>query len=204
MAEGLYFIKTNPVVAKINLYNKLCRKEDHILTFLDINKTSLETVKDKIKEGIESLTGEELLQLFSWFNDQYSPDHEEVKTQLFINGIDLFYELLSKETIQDFQQILADYEKSSGKTLSYISDSENFNNFLIYGIFYTGMGKKEENNILSDLLQKDHQALYSLAENQFQLNPAQGTESPEIQKHFAELYDSTKFYKGSVIKLHTR
>jgi hypothetical protein len=34
MAEKLYFIKTNPVAAKINLYNKLCREEETALQFL--------------------------------------------------------------------------------------------------------------------------------------------------------------------------
>ena len=48
MAEELYFIKTNPTIAKINLYNKLSREEENILKFLQPEaKKTLETIKEK-------------------------------------------------------------------------------------------------------------------------------------------------------------
>ena len=114
MAEELYFIKTNPVTAKINLYNKLCREEDSILQYMqDDKKTSLELIKKKVLDNVDSLSKEELLNLFEWFNAKYKTDPEEVKTQLFIHGIDLFYEIPQSSNIQSFQQILSDYEKYS-------------------------------------------------------------------------------------------
>ncbi|WP_232816014.1 hypothetical protein [Chryseobacterium capnotolerans] len=91
MTEELYFIKTNPNIAKINLYNKLCREEENFLSFLQPDgKRSLEIIKDKVKDSVEELTREELLNIFSWFSKAYPSDHEEIRTQLFINGIDLF------------------------------------------------------------------------------------------------------------------
>ena len=77
MPEELYFIKTNPTIAKINLYNKLCREEKNILDFLpDDKKTSLEIIKNKITDSLETLTREELLPIFSWFNSQYKTDRK--------------------------------------------------------------------------------------------------------------------------------
>lgn len=207
MAEELYFIKPNPSVAKINLYNKLCREEQNVLDFLDDDKkASLEIIKQKVKDSVENLTKEELLNIFSWFNNNYHSDSEEVKTQLFINGIDLFYEIPSTSDVHSFQQILSDYEKYSQQRLNYKIDSEEFNRFLIYGIFYSAMAQKnDDHTILADFLKTEHKTLFSFAEEQFRAGD--GGLIPEaspqnIYNYFSDLYDSTKFYKGSIIKLH--
>ncbi|RNA61626.1 hypothetical protein D1631_06630 [Chryseobacterium nematophagum] len=207
MAEELYFIKTNPIIAKINLYNKLCREEKNITTFLDDDKiTSLEIIKNKVKDSeIEQLTKEELLHIFSWFNSEYPSDNDEMKTQLFINGIDLFYEIPSPNHIKNFQQILSDYENLSEEKIKYILNSDTFNQFIIYGIFFTGMIQKEKKGneqILSDFLKPDHKSLYSMAETKF------NSQSPSLEvddiifQNFTDLYDLTKFYKGKIIQLH--
>ena len=204
MAEELYFIKTNPTVAKINLYNKLSREEENILKFLqpEAQKT-LETIKEKVKDSVEELTQEELLLIFQWFHQVYSSDHEETKTQLFINGIDLFYEIPSTLHAENFLQILSDYEKLQKQDMNYIVDSKNFNQFLIYAIFLTEMINREQHqdNILSEYLKPDNQSLYLLAENQCNLKNFDTALIPDLQHYFTDLYDLTKFYKGSIIKL---
>lgn len=205
MAEELYFIKTNPVAAKINLYNKLCCEETSVLQYLnDDKKTSLELIKKKIQEDVNSLSKEELLSLFEWFNAKYDSDSEEVKTQLFVHGIDLFYEIPSNAKVENFQQILSNYEKSSHQNLNFISDAEKFNQFLIYGIFYTGFINQEkgEENVFVDYLKLDHKNLYAVAEDEFKSNNHDFLLKENIYNNFIDLYDSTKFYKGSIIKLH--
>lgn len=208
MAEEIYFIKTNPIIAKINLYNKLCREEKNVLYFLDEDKkTSFEIIKTKVSESIESLTKEELLCIFSWFNNEYQSNREEVKTQLFINGIDIFYEILSEVDVKNFHEILFDYENYTKQNIDFIVDSQNFNQFLVYGIFYTDMMKKESNKILSNYLKLDYKVLYSFAENQFNSkNQNLETENtiPNLYHYFVDLYDLTKFYKGCIIKLHNQ
>jgi len=203
MSEELYFIRINPNVAKINLYNKLCREENTVLGFLEADsKTSLELIKNKVQGGIHSLSEEEILNLYSWLNHQYNSDHEELKVQLFCNGIEIFYEITGENQVKIFQQIISDYEKISQKNLNFISDSENFNQFLIYGIFLTNLANKEntEENICYKFLKADHQPLYAIAEEQF--NSKNFPESAILSKYFYDLYDLTKYYKGSIIKLH--
>lgn len=204
MAEELYFIKTNPNIAKINLYNKLSREEENILNFLQPDaRAHLEIIKNKVKDSIEELSPEELLIIFSWFSNTYSSDHEEAKTQLFINGIDLFYEIPSTDHTENFLQILTHYEKLSQQHLSYIVDAQHFNQFLIYGIFFTEILNREQGNenILSDFLKPDYQSLYLLAENQCKSKDFDEKVIPDLQNYFTDLYDLTKFYKGSIIKL---
>ncbi|SEV93230.1 hypothetical protein SAMN05421841_0254 [Chryseobacterium wanjuense] len=205
MAEELYFIKTNPVTAKINLYNKLCREEDSILQYMqDDKKTSLELIKKKVLDNVDSLSKEELLNLFEWFNAKYKTDPEEVKTQLFIHGIDLFYEIPQSSNIQSFQQILSDYEKYSKRNLNYVFDAENFNRFLVYGILFTGLINKEKGkeHILSDFLKSDYKDLFSYAEDQFKSKNPETLSQEDMYNQFVDLYDSTKFYKGPIITLH--
>jgi hypothetical protein len=207
MAEELYFIKTNPNIAKINLYNKLSREEENILNFLQPDaRAHLEIIKNKVKDSVEELTQEELLQIFSWFNQTYSTDHEEAKTQLFINGIDLFYEIPSTHHAENFLQILSDYEKLSKQHLDYIADAQSFNQFLIYGIFFTEISSREQDheNILSDYLKSDYQPLYLLAEHQLNSQDFDEKVIPDLQHYFADLYDQTKFYKGPIIKLENQ
>lgn len=204
MAEELFFIKTNPNVAKINLYNKLCREEDHILKFLEPNaKSHLELIRDKVKDSVEELTEEELQHIFSWFTTTYPSDYEEAKTQLFINGIELFYEIPTASHTENFLQILSNYEKLSQQHLDYITDAQCFNQFLIYGIFLTELSNREQGsqNILCDYLKSDYKPLYSLAENEFSIQGLDATVLPNLQHYFMDLYDLTKFYKGSIIKL---
>lgn len=204
MTEELYFIKTNPNIAKINLYNKLCREEENFQNFLQPGgKVSLEIIKDKVKDSVEELTKEELLNIFLWFSKAYPSDHEEIKTQLFINGIDLFYEIQSPLHTETFLQVLSDYEKFSHENLNYIVNAQNFNQFLIYGIFLTeiinrGQGKE---NILSGYLKPDYPSLYALAENHSEMRSLDGQSNTDLQKYFNDLYDLTKFYKGSIIQL---
>ncbi|MCE4066032.1 hypothetical protein LXM63_13075 [Chryseobacterium gleum] len=204
MAEELYFIKTNPTIAKINLYNKLSREEENILKFLQPEaRNTLETIKEKIKDSVEELTQEELLLIFQWFTKVYSSDHEEAKTQLFINGIDLFYEIPTTVHAENFLKILSDYEKLLKQDMNYIVDSSNFNQFLIYGIFLTEILNKEkhQDNILCEYLKPDNQTLYLLAENQCNMKEFDGKAIPDLQQHFTDLYDLTRFYKGPIIKL---
>lgn len=203
MSEELYFIKFNPVVAKINLYNKLCREEKAVLGFLESDsKTSLELIKNKVQGGIHSLSKEELMSLFSWLNNQCNANQEELKIQLFTNGIELFYEISEADQIHDFQQIVSDYEKISQTNLNFIINSENFNQFLIYGIFFSNLASKQntEENVCYNFLKSDYANLYSLAKEQFHKNNLEV--NLNINKYFSDLYDLTKYYKGSVIKLH--
>ncbi|MFC3159129.1 hypothetical protein SAMN05443633_10344 [Chryseobacterium arachidis] len=205
MAKELYFIKTNPVVAKINLYNKLCREENNVLEFLeDDKKTSLELIKKKLQEeNVDNLSKEELSGIFNWFREKYnSTNPEEVKTQLFVHGIDVFHQLSSSH-IGVFQQILSDYEKYTQHKLSFKTNAEQFFHFLIYGIFFTGLINKEkgEANYLLDYLKLDHKDLFSFAENEFSLKKQDLISDENIYPDFELLYDSTKFYKGSIIKL---
>ncbi|PWN61779.1 hypothetical protein [Chryseobacterium viscerum] len=207
MAEELYFIKTNPIIAKINLYNKLNRDEDKILSFLQPEaRATLETIKEKIQDSVEELTQEELLLIFQWFSSVYSSDHEEAKTQLFINGIDLFYEIPAAIHSENFLQILSGYEKLLKQDMNYIVDSQNFNKFLIYGIFLTEILNREQGheNILCDYLKPDNQSLYLLAENQLNSKEFDPKIVPDLQHHFTDLYDLTKFYKGPIIKLENQ
>lgn len=204
MAEELYFIKTNPNIAKINLYNKLSREEENILSFLQPDaKAQLEIIKDKVKDSVEELTQEELLMIFSWFSNAYRSDREEAKTQLFINGIDVFYEIPSEDHAENFLQILSHYEDVSRQHLDYIVDAQHFNQFVIYGIFFTEIMRRKQGNenILSDFLKPDYPSLYLLAENQLNSTDFDEKLIPGLQHHFADLYDLTKFYKGSIIKL---
>lgn len=206
MAEELYFIKTNPNIAKINLYNKLCREEENILGFLrDDAKVSLEIIKNKVKDSVDQLSKEELSSIFTWFTSAFPTDSEEAKTQLFIHGIDLFYEIPKKENIQLFQDILSDYENYSNKNLDFMVDAQHFNQFLIYGLFFTDIAleKKGSCTVLSHYLKTDYPALYTLAEDQFRTKGSEQHNHNDLQHYFGELYDLTKYYKGSVIKLHT-
>ncbi|WP_426479768.1 hypothetical protein ACP3T3_10230 [Chryseobacterium sp. CBSDS_008] len=204
MAEELYFIKTNPTIAKINLYNKLSREEENILKLLSPDaKDTLENIKNKVKDSLEELTQDELLLIFQWFSKAYPSDREETKTQLFINGIDLFYEIPTTVHAENFLHILSDYEKLLKQDMNYIVDSRNFNQFLIYGIFLTDIINREQHpdNILCEYLKPDNQSLYLLAENQCGIKEFDHTIIPDLQHYFTDLYDLTKFYKGSIIKL---
>ena len=206
MAEELYFIKTNHNIAKINLYNKLCREEENIISFLQNDaKVSLEIIKNKVKDSVENLSKEELSGIFTWFSSAYPTDPEEVKTQLFIHGLDLFYEIPKKENVKTFQEMLSDYEKYSKQNLNFMVDSQNFNQFLVYGLFFTDISLKEQGNctILSHYLKADYPSLYALAEDQFQKKGSDQNYDPALQRYFGELYDLTKFYKGPIIQLHT-
>lgn len=202
MADELYFIKPNPTVARINLYNKISREEDQMMQFLpDDARVSLEIIRKKVKDSVENLTKDELSTIFAWFSSLCPSDMEETKTQLFINGIDLFYEISHENRVKSFQQLLSDYENFSQQNLEFIMDSRNFNQFLIYGIFFTNMASEEKGSVhmLSHYLKSDHPTLYTFAEDQLKKNP-EIENRPELQRYFEDLYDLTRFYKGSIIK----
>lgn len=204
MAEELYFIKTNPNIAKINLYNKLCREEEHIMSFLQADaKVSLEIIKNKVKDSVESLSKEELSCIFTWFGSIYPSDPEEVKTQLFIHGLDLFYEIPKEHNVKTFQELLSDYENYSKQNLDFMMDSQHFNQFLIYGLFFSDIALKQkgDSSVLSHYLKADYPSLYELAEDQFRAKGSDLNGNSDLQHYFGELYDLTKFYKGSIIQL---
>jgi hypothetical protein len=122
-----------------------------------------------------------------------------------IHGLDLFYEIPKAESVKNFQELLKDYENYSKQNLDFMVDAQNFNQFLVYGLFFTDIALKEKGNctVLSHYLKTDYPTLYAFAEEQFRSkNPDQDNDM-ELQHYFGELYDLTKFYKGSVIKLHT-
>ena len=149
MANELYFIKTNPTIAKINLFNKISREEEQMMKFLpDDSRVSLEIIKKKVKDSVEHLTKDELSTIFAWFNSFCPSDIEETKTQLFINGIDLFYEISHEDRVKSFQQLLTDYENYSQQNLEFIMDSQNFNQFLLYGMFITDIASEEKGRVL--------------------------------------------------------
>ncbi|MDH6250753.1 hypothetical protein M2347_000480 [Chryseobacterium sp. H1D6B] len=229
MAEELYFIKTNPTVAKINLYNRLCSEENSILHFLkEDSKDRLKTIKDKLKDSIDTLTQEELGIILSWFYDKYgsnslSNSSEEVKMKLYIHGIEIFFEIPSAALVKKFQEILTKYNCHSQCHFNYIMNSKEFNDFLIYGIFYTGMltlflekhdqknNKGESISLVIDSLKPNYPSLYQYAETDFNSNledfktyisqhPAE-PDTAAIFDDFKELYDLTRFYKGTIIKL---
>lgn len=184
MAEELYFIKTNPTIAKINLFNKLCREEKGIINFLEEDKkTSLEIIKTKVQDSINTFTQDEFLSIYYWLQNTCSHDNkdqEEIKTQLFINGIDLLFEIPSKSHIRSFQHLISDYERHTGHHLSFVSESKDFNQFLIYAIFYTGKlhlffneNSQQEDTVDElvlmqlNILKFSYKDLYELAELEF-------------------------------------
>ncbi|KQT24014.1 hypothetical protein ASG22_08295 [Chryseobacterium sp. Leaf405] len=256
MAEELYFIKTNPIVAKINLYNKLCREEETVMNFLnDDKKTSLEIIKNKVKDSINMLSQDEFFNIVKWITDPCKEDYNEVETQLFINGMDLFYEIPSKTPVRSFHSILSDYECLIEKDFSILMSSDDFNNFLIFGIFSSGLlstfldqyyyespDTNDDLLLLTKILKPAHERLFELAQTEFDstlqtleediiglkkvvafnrenLHESSATYPSEFKpflqnekeilskafsyNYFMELYEHTKFYKGSIIRLHS-
>ncbi|WP_375181092.1 hypothetical protein [Chryseobacterium sp.] len=201
MAEKLYFIKTNPVAAKINLYNKICREEEGALqVFKENQKTNFELIKKKVQENAESLNKEEVEDIFNWFASKYISDPEEMKTQLFVHGFDIFYEINNAEKVENFNALISDYEKYSTQYLGYKCNTEDFNRFLIYGIFFTGFINKKKEDYLSDYLQINHKDLFSFAEQKFNAGNTELYRENNFPD-FKELYDCTKFYKGLIFRL---
>ncbi|WP_294283292.1 hypothetical protein [uncultured Chryseobacterium sp.] len=203
MAEKLYFIKTNPVVAKINLYNKLCREEEHILPFLkDDKKTSLELIKKKALDHIEHLSKEEMQDLFRWFDAGCKSDPEEFRNRLFTHGIDVFYEISDSSEIRAFHQVVSDYEKHLHISLGHKTEAGAFNRFLMYGIFFSGLiNENSETNFHFDYLKSGNKDLYSVAEAAVHEKKPVEFPAAELHHHFSELYDGTKFYKGNILML---
>lgn len=203
MAEKLYFIKTNPVAAKINLYNRLCREEEQVLRFLqDDPKTSLELIKKKVKESnLSDCSPEEMSGIFRWFEATHSPDPEEIKTQLFVHGLDIFYEIPEPGLIEGFLHLLSEYESRTHIRLASATASEHFIPFLIFGIFLSGLRNSTE-HYLPGFLQSKHQDLYTLAEKAYQDKQTADPYPSDLYCCFSELYDETKFYKGFIIRLH--
>lgn len=203
MAEKLYFIKTNPVVAKINLYNKLCREETQVLPFLkDDKKTSLELIKKKALDHIDHLSTDELQDLFRWFDAVCNADREKLKSLLFTHGIDVFHEIPDPSEVQAFQQIAGDYEKYFQTSLGHKTEAGAFNRFLIYGIFFSGLANENsEPDFHFDYLKSGNKDLYLIADQAVHEKKYGEFPAAEIHHHFSELYDGTKFYKGNILML---
>ncbi len=201
MKDRLYFIKTNPVSAKINLYHKICGEENSMLSFMEEDKkASLEIIKRKTADSIETLSREEFTCIFNWFDARYGADDEELKTQLFIHGIDLFYDISNLECIENFSKILTDYEEYLDTRLPFIISSEGFSHFLIYALFFTGMHHSGE-KYLFDFLKQEHKILYALAEKGYDEKRYSLVLQPEMYQYFSDLYDNTRFYKDSIIMI---
>ncbi|GEN76227.1 hypothetical protein [Chryseobacterium hagamense] len=203
MAEKLYFIKTNPVVAKINLYNRLCREETQVLPFLkDDKKTSLELIKKKALDHIDHLSKEELQDLFRWFDATCGTDPEKLKSLVFTHGIDIFHEIPDSLDVQAFHQILSGYEKHFRISLGYKAEAGAFNRFLIYGIFFSGLANEDSRaNFHFDYLKSGNKDLYTIAEAAVHEKKSGEFPAAEIHHHFSILYDDTKFYKGNILML---
>lgn len=208
MAEELYFIKTNPVVAKINLYHKLCREEETVINFLDEDKkTSLEIIKNKVKNSVETLTEDEFFKIIHWITDRYK-DHQddEHEMQLFINGMDLFYEIPSKTPVRHFHDVICDYMNFIGRDFEIIITAEDFNNFLVYGIFSTGIlstfvdehyyNTEADPYLLTmmDILKSSHENLYHFAKEEFNAN---------IETLKQDIIDMKKVAEFNKANLHT-
>lgn len=203
MAEKLYFIKTNSVAAKINLYNRLCREEEQVLRFMeDDPKTSFELIKKKVQENnITNFSREEISGIFKWFVAMHGPDSEEIKTQLFIHGLDVFYEISEPGLREGFLHLLSEYENRTQMRLASAAPSEHFIPFLIFGIFLSGLADNTE-HYLFGFLQSQYQDLYRLAEKEHRENLPGKHDPAELYRCFSELYDEVKFYKGFIIRLN--
>lgn len=203
MAEKLYFIRTHPVAAKINLYNRLCREEEQVLRFLeDDRKTSLEIIKKKVQESnLSDCSREEISGIFRWFETMHGPDPEEVKTQLFVHGLDVFYEISQPGMKEAFLNLVSAYEKHTHTRMASAAPSEHFIPFLIFGIFFSGLADNTE-HYLFGFLQSKHQDLYTLAEKEYREKQAGNSYPPDLYRCFSELYDEVKFYKGLIIRLN--
>ncbi|MDQ1097339.1 hypothetical protein [Chryseobacterium camelliae] len=114
MAE-LYFIKLNPVIARINLYNAICRNPETMLPFLPKDQNAnLEHIKLKVKENIDDLRAEELSWIFAWARALSNANKEDLQTRLFINGIDIFYEITDHTAADQLINMFSEYQEISG------------------------------------------------------------------------------------------
>lgn len=111
-----------------------------------------------------------------------------------------FYEIPEPLCIENFSKMLKDYEGYLDNKFSFIMNSESFNHFLIYGIFFTGMANSEE-KYLFHFLKQEHKVLFALAEKGYDEKRYGLVLQPDMYQYFSDLYDCTKFYKGSVIML---
>ncbi|MBS7255138.1 hypothetical protein [Flavobacterium branchiicola] len=150
MAEELYFLKLNPNVAKIKLVHFLNVKDEFSYREY-INKHSnksliFDDILKKIEVNIELLSRDEFMSIFYWFyrrieslnsNLNYTDQEEKLHNQLSNCGMELFFEIPSKTPVRKFHSVLNDYECQK-TDLSFICKSEEFNDFLKYGICFTG------------------------------------------------------------------
>ena len=150
MAEELYFLKLDTDVAKTKLVHFL-NMEDEFSYREYINKHSdksliFDDILKKIEVNIESLSRDEFMSIFYWFyrriesldsNLNYTDQEEKFHNELSNCGMELFFEIPSKTPVRKFHSVLNDYE--SHKTdLNFICKSEEFNDFLRYGICFAG------------------------------------------------------------------
>jgi len=156
MAEELYFFKLDAEKARSELIKQLeiddqFSYQKYINNYSDEN-LSFDEVTKKIKENIELLSIEEFWSISNWYSDRienYYPNYDYDERQKLVDnsmsasGMDLFYEILSKTPVRKFHHILGDYESHMETDIIYplvdnVCKSSDFNNFLKYGICFSG------------------------------------------------------------------
>jgi hypothetical protein len=102
-----------------------------------------------------------------------------------------------------YDNILNDYEKVNQCNLQYISEADQFNKFLLYGLFYTSFTHEVniEKRILIDYLKTQHTPIYEAAQAEFKEKTNQANFTEDLNTSgivlfdsFSELYDSTKSF----------
>lgn len=202
MAE-LYFFKLHPVIARINLYNAICRDPESIFPFLPKDQdTFLELLKIKAKENIENLSTEELSCIFAWAKKVAEVNKEDVQSRLFINGIDIFHEITNPDAADQFMRIFSEYQNISGEHFNIHMKPDRFSNFLIYGILFTGMFQDGDNEIFH-YMKEEFGPLYEMAEKQYNLQSQNDSEKnvSVLYPDFIALYDSSRFSKDPITLL---
>ncbi len=150
MSEQLYFIKLDENKAKIELSKRLNSECDFSFrAYVDENYEDIkfQEIISKISENIDLLTNDEFLSIYHWFraknkldnpNLDYRHSKDLLKQSMTECGLELFYESPSTSQVRKFHSIMSDYECHIESDINYLCKSVEFNNFLKYGICYTG------------------------------------------------------------------
>jgi len=203
MAE-LYFIKLHPVIARINLYNAICRKPEDILHFLPEDQNAfLEVLKSKAKENVENLSNEELSCIVAWAKKLADANQEDLQTRLFINGIDIFHQITEPNTADQFVDIFSEYQEISGERFGTHMKPDQFSYFLIYGILFTSMFNPHALNETAQYLKKEFSKQFEMAERQYALHRQtdHGKDFSALHADFTALYDLIRFSKDHITLL---
>lgn len=151
MAEELYFFKLNSEKARTELIKQL-KIDDHFSYQKYINKysdeeLSFKEVIKKIEENIELLLFDEFWSINNWFYDRIVINNPNAgydeQWSLFVksmssSGMNLFYDIPSKTPVRKFHSILGDYEHHMQTDIKKVCNSREFNDFLKYGICFSG------------------------------------------------------------------